>query len=389
MAPRAGVRVLLAVPAPPPFSGPEINGAMLVRHGLGEGFETRHLDPGVRSSNRGKGRITAGALAALTRLWLSTAAVLLRFRPRVLYLYLAQNRTGFVRDAVLILTGRLLGARPVVHVRGSNFANYYGHAPAPERRFIRFVLARVSRVILVADRFRQQFDGLVPRERVDVVYNGVDDELREGLARTPVPRPAGCRILFMGHLSAAKGFGDLVQALGHVMAADPAVTFGAAGEWLEAERNIHFDEAGRPVPSGGALRAEWEALLSRFGNRAVHFGRADAAEKLRALREADLFVLPSYSEGFPMAALEAMAAGLPLIVTPVGALPEILEEGKHALFVQPGDAAGLAAAILSLAADPDRRRAMGAANIALVGERFTFAAAQSGLRAVLAKVAAA
>lgn len=388
MASRAAVRVLLAVPVPPPFSGPEINGAMLVRHGLGEGFETRHLDPGVRSSNRGKGRITAGALAALARLWMSAVTLLLRFRPRIIYLYLAQNRTGFVRDAVLIVTGRLLGARPVVHVRGGNFANYYGHAPAAERAFIRFVLARVSHVILVAERFRSQFDGLVPRDGVSVVYNGLDDELREGVARRVASPRAGCRILFMGHLSAAKGFGDVVTALAEVLDANPDVSFAAAGEWLEAERNIHFDEQGRPVPSGAALRGAWDAIVSRFGGRAAYLGRLDTADKIRALREADLFVLPSYSEGFPMAALEAMAAGLPLVVTPVGALPEIVEDGRHAIFVQPGDAAGLAAAILALAADPARRQAMGAANATLVDERFTFAAVRTRLRAVLADVAA-
>jgi glycosyltransferase involved in cell wall biosynthesis len=321
-------------------------------------------------------------LAALGRVWLSAVAALARYRPQIMYLYLAQNRTGFVRDAVLILTGRLFGARIVAHVRGGNFGNYYAHAPSAERRFIRVVLARLSRVILVAARFRPQFHGLVPESHVAVVYNGLDAPLRAALRARRSDRP-GCRLLFMGHLSVAKGFGDLLRALHVVLAADDVVRFAAAGEWLETERNIHYDEQGRPLPAGVALRDEWSALTARFGERVTCLGRLDADAKIGALRDADIFVLPSYSEGFPMAALEAMAAGLPLVVTPVGALPEILDEPRHALFVRPGDVAGLADALLALVADPPRRAVMGAANRALVEQRFTFDAAQAGLRSVL------
>ena len=122
------IRLVLAVPTPPPFSGPEINGALLLRHGLGSGFASSHLDPSVRASNRGKGRITAGALLALTRLWASMVWMAARVRPHVVYLNIAQNRSGFARDAVIVLTARLLGANVVGHLRGGNFANFSGQA---------------------------------------------------------------------------------------------------------------------------------------------------------------------------------------------------------------------------------------------------------------------
>ena len=146
----------------------------------------------------------------------------------------------------------------------------------------------------------------------------------------------------------------------------------AAGEWLEEERNVLFDEQGGPIRRS-ALRHEWDVLKERFGDRVSYAGVLQQDDKVRALRDADILVLPSYSEGFPMAVLEAMAAGLALVVTRVGALPEILEPGTHAIFVGTGDPSALAAALLELAADGPRRREMGARNRRLVESRFTFA----------------
>jgi glycosyltransferase involved in cell wall biosynthesis len=78
------------------------------------------------------------------------------------------------------------------------------------------------------------------------------------------------------------------------------------------------------------------------------------------LAAADIFALPSLWEGMPNALLEAMAAGLPAVATAVGAVPEMVDDGREALVVPPGDAGALARALAELAAGPARRRAMGA-----------------------------
>lgn len=379
----APIRVLLAVPTPPPFSGPEINGALLLAHGLGPGFSAARLDPSVRSSNRGKGRVSARTLIALARLWVTVIVKALSFRPQVLYLYLAQNRTGFGRDALVLLTARALGARVVAHVRGGNFENFYRHASPLEAAMIRLTLRRVARLVVVAERFSSQFAALVPAGSIRVLYNGIDDEMLAALAAARTAAPSTCTLLYMGHLSTAKGFGDLLQALPAVLEACPTLRLRVAGEWLEDERNIHFDERGRPLPSQLKGEAEWRALQARYAARLQYLGVLEGSAKIEALREADLLVLPSYSEGFPMAVLEAMAAGLALVVTPVGALPEILEDGVHARFVPIGDVAALGRAVTQLASDPAARRAMGARNRALVEQKFRFATVSAELETIL------
>ena len=106
------------------------------------------------------------------------------------------------------------------------------------------------------------------------------------------------------------------------------------------------------------LRAEVEEALRENGAaRRTHLlgWRADAAELLPAF---DVLVLPSWREGVPLAALEAMAAGVPVVASRVGGMPDVLRDGETGVLVPARDPAALAAALASLLADGARRRAL-------------------------------
>ena len=101
--------------------------------------------------------------------------------------------------------------------------------------------------------------------------------------------------------------------------------------------------------------------------------RDDVGELLAA---ADLFVLSSRSEGLPLSILEAMAAGLPVVASDVGGVPELVVDGETGLLVPPGDPHALAAAIDRLLDDPDLRRRLGAAGRLRVSEQFDLESTQ-------------
>jgi glycosyltransferase involved in cell wall biosynthesis len=105
-----------------------------------------------------------------------------------------------------------------------------------------------------------------------------------------------------------------------------------------------------------------------ISDRVDFLGWQDYASVWRILQRADLLVLPTVREGFPSVLLEAAAAELPIVTTPVGGIPDHFKDGVHAVFVAPGAPAQLARAILELLGDPARRARMGLANRMLVRE---------------------
>lgn len=196
-------------------------------------------------------------------------------------------------------------------------------------------------------------------DRVRTIPLGVD-------APPPPPREppaagAPLRLLFLSRVHPKKGLPLLLAAMA-----------GASGE-IDARLTV----AGTGAP--GYLR-EMEALCHRLGlsGRVRFAGHLEGAGKEAALREADVFVLPSYQENFGIAVAEAMAAGLPVLVSDqVGIAEEVREAGAG--LVVPAEAEAIAGALSSLAARPAARIAMGAAGARLARERFSWDRTADGL----------
>src|SRR5579872_2361623 len=124
----------------------------------------------------------------------------------------------------------------------------------------------------------------------------------------------------------------------------------------------------------GVLRAQLQVRVNELGltNRVHFLGlRTDIPDVLGA---ADIFALSSDYEGNPLSVIEAMAAGLPIVSTAVGGVPELLQNGREGFIVQPGDAEQLSAAMMTLLKDRDLRRTMGAAAAARAKDKFDVSA---------------
>jgi glycosyltransferase involved in cell wall biosynthesis len=173
----------------------------------------------------------------------------------------------------------------------------------------------------------------VPAGRIATIPNGV-----ELPARTADPSRRPARGVVVANLIAYKGHADLVEALA-LLTEPPEVRL--VGE--------------------GPERARLTALIRARGlEHVVTLAGAEPDARAR-LADYQFAVLPSHAEGLPNAVLEAMAAGLPVVATSVGGVPEVLTDGVTGLLVPPHDPAALATAIARLVGDPDLRRAMGAA----------------------------
>jgi glycosyltransferase involved in cell wall biosynthesis len=178
--------------------------------------------------------------------------------------------------------------------------------------------------------------------------------------RTPyVPWDGACplRLFSCGRLNAAKGYGELVEAIALLR-----------DEGIDARLTI----AGEDEQGGSGYRRTLEALVRerRLRDGVILLGAVSEERVAEALQSTHVFVLGSHHEGLGVATMEAMAMGVPVVVTRVGGVPELVEDGADGILVPPRDAKALASAIARLARAPERARALSAAGRGKVERAF-------------------
>jgi glycosyltransferase involved in cell wall biosynthesis len=330
-------------------------------------FRVRLLNTSFRKVNAEKGKIDIRLTWEYLRFFVGLLGKLSRERPDVLYQSIGTNPTGLVRDVTSLALARAFHVPVVVHLRGGEFRACFDLLPRLVRALVGTLLGS-ARLVLVEGRvLRGEFSGLIPEERIAVVGHPVADPT----GHQPRSPSSADRItlLYIGHLSIAKGWRDLLLSLRTLTARWPGLRLLAMGAPIPKERNVRLSVARRisaperEEPGISELQEVCQPWLTLMG------GEVAGSRKASAFEEADIFVLPSYSEGLSVAILEAMHAGLPVVTTAVGASPEVVEHGRGGYLVPPGRPDLLVDAIERLLADPAARRAMGAFNRALAHDR--------------------
>jgi glycosyltransferase involved in cell wall biosynthesis len=249
-----------------------------------------------------------------------------------------------IRAAALCLAARA-GTRGVIaHCHSAT-----GNAGRPEvadysqrdRRILRAV--GVSALVLtVSDAGTETLRRILPKTQVETVDNAVDVGSFE-LARLDSDVPT---VLFVGVVCARKGVPELAAACAALR--DRGVPF-----------NLVIVGGQGPTPDEEYARVV--AALDAAGLADAAVG-PEYGEQVRArLRQSDVFVLPSYLEGQPMAILEAMASGLPVVATAIGAVPTMIRDGVEGRVVEPGDVPALTEALADVLGSAERRQLIGAA----------------------------
>ena len=213
-------------------------------------------------------------------------------------------------------------------------------------------------------------------ERCRTIYNGV--ELRPAVDRSDSGEAV--TLLHVGRISPEKGHHVLVDALNHVVREHPEVRLVLVGEEsvvpVEWAVDISHDPAVRDLRRfyGGSYLDQVKHRMSpELLARTVFTGRIGYEDTARYYAAADFFVFPSFFEAMPVPPIEAMAAGLPVIASPVGGAVESIRDGETGVFVARDDAAALARAITALVEQPERRAELGAAGRSRAAEVFSWA----------------
>lgn len=233
-----------------------------------------------------------------------------------------------IRKCLFLPLAKCLGKKIIIHF----------HAFSPEttiggryQEIYRYLFKRADKVIVLSNYWKSAVNNAFHLgDKVCVVYNPCTSEV------LPTEFVKKKQVLYAGTVNARKGYDDMIRAFSLIAPNFPdwKIVFAGNGE----------------IDKGKTL-----AEKLNISAQTVFLGWVNGEVKDKAFKESEIFCLPSYAEGFPMAVLDAWAYGLPVITTPVGGIPDIAKDRENMLLFEPGDIEGLASQLKLMITDDTLR----------------------------------
>lgn len=253
-------------------------------------------------------------------------ASLLAFRRniRLIHIHGAAN-ASFARATIFIRLARATGRKVILHEHAADFEEFYDKSA--DRRAITDTINSCDCLIALSESWRRYFESIgVEPGKIQVLNNIVAPAPQDYRRRNASDGPL--ELLYLGEVSRRKGCFDLLEAI--------------AARRSGFEGRLHLRVGGNQVDGDIA------AYISEHGlqNIVSYEGWVSGRKKEDCLRGCDVYILPSYNEGLPIAILESMAYGHPVISTPAGGIPEVIKDGVNGRLVTAGDTAAIADAVM-------------------------------------------
>jgi glycosyltransferase involved in cell wall biosynthesis len=256
--------------------------------------------------------------------------------PRIKVVHIHSSKQGsFYRKLLVAFIAKVIFRRKTInHIHSGNFRRFYDGSNVIGKKLISFFLQLNDVTITVSDLWKGYFETSFHLKNVYRINNIINSPANGSGSRTCATN-GPVHFLFLGMIHPDKGIFDLLQVIRDhkaTMAGKLKLFIGGNGQVNKLQELIE----------AGGLQGMVEFKGWVTGN-----------EKENLLQFADVFVLPSYFEGSPVAMLEAMSYGKPVIATTVGGIPEIVEPGLNGWLHQPGDREALRKALLYYINEPE------------------------------------
>lgn len=258
---------------------------------------------------------------------------------------------GFWRFSLYVFFGKLSNKNVIMHIHGAEFKSFYGESNIFLKFIISAVLESTERLIVLSKHWKDYFEEISPKVSKIIVENSVS------LTKLNIERNYNSdvkKVLFLGGLTARKGVNELLEAIPKIK---------------DKNENILFTVAGFPLKN--------EKLLLKRLERAEEQGLLDLRvnisndTKSQLFLDSHIFLLQSFDEGLPFTILEAMSYGLPVVSTPVGAIPEVIVEEENGILISPGKSNQLVEKILELISNVDLLKKMQTANLLKIKNHYS------------------
>lgn len=348
--------ILMIGPVAPPLGGMTVSLYNLKTSSLKDAYDINVLDiTGFRTRNR-CAYFLQGFLYQFFLIFKLISVIIIK-NPRIVHVHMA-SFFYFYRRSVDIAISKLFGKKVILHLRGASFVDFYNKSSSFGKFLIRLVLGLSDRIITLSDYWKDFLSSIAEPGKISVVPNGV--KLSEFCLEKHRRAEMGLSdntvvVFFVGPIGKRKGTFDVLDAIPKVIGKTKDITFVFCGtEEFPGELEVF---------KGRIKELSIDPYFRYAGNI---FGQ-DLRDYYLSC---DIFVLPSFAENLPNSVLEAMAAGLPVVVSDVGAIPEVVKDGVNGFIIKAGDIDAIAERIIRLAQNRDLRKSMGIRNIELIKEKY-------------------
>lgn len=230
----------------------------------------------------------------------------------IVHIHMA-SRGSTWRKWYYIKSAKRRGKRVLLHIHGAGYKEFYEKGCTAEKKNkICNLLDIVDEVIVLSEEWKEFFAKLCDNDKINVLYNAV-----------PIPKFRRKKyndhnILFLGRLGQRKGIYDLLEAIPKVLEKIPDAKFFIGGDGdIEICQKICNDKG--------------------IENSVSILGWISAVEREKYFKLCSTYILPSYNEGMPMSVLEAMSWECSVVTTPVGGIPQVINNKKNGILVNPGN----------------------------------------------------
>lgn len=336
------MNVLFLIQLPPPVHGASVvNKTILDSSVINTAFDTRYVNISPASEMTDLGKVSFKKMLATAKIYQLAIQAYLTFKPRLVYLTLSPHGAAFYKDGLLAVLLKILGAKLVFHMHGKGVT-----AESNKSRFKKAMYRAVFKGVDVIHLSESLFYDVEP----------IRDDSRELIAvPNSVSVPPEVRgkkddgvitFLFLSNLMRIKGVDVLVKAASIIP------------EHLQAKFKIRI--AGKSESQ--EYSEEIESLVARsLYNNIKIVGPKYNAEKYEEVFSADVFVLPTKNDCFPLTILEAMSSSLAVVSTNEGAIADIVEDGVTGVVLDDCTPEKLAHVMLDFINNPEKSAKYGAA----------------------------
>jgi glycosyltransferase involved in cell wall biosynthesis len=346
-------KVLIAAHTGQPWGGISSNYQNLLASSLREQVDLFFVETSSQRTAHRAGNFGAHnflpALAMIGRFW----RALVKNNPDIIHIGTA-HLGSFLKHSVMILIGRLMGKKVIVMLH----CGYKVLLPESGvwRRFVLFILSCCHAIAVISKEWLA-LQTLLPYTSINYIPNALNLAPYLSLSSARFEGRQDVKVLYLGHIGRDKGIFDLIEAAKKVC------------------QSVHvafrIDLLGESLSAGEYEKAQNQ--IAEYGlGQVVYLWKPEFDEKkLWRLAEADIYVLPSYSEGMPISIIEALASALPVVATQVGGIPDMIESGYNGLLISPQNPNQLADALIQLINNSSLRRQMGELARKVACERFS------------------